>query len=379
MRRWLTGMAAVLVLSAFAAAPGQAASGYADPAFKAQWDQGEAITPNFWGPLATAKDGQQEPYKEGSLGSSEGGPTNPGQGMRLVQYFDKARMELTHPASGLVTNGLLATEIITGQVQVGDNTFQPLAPPNIPVAGDPTNIGPTYASIAANGATLLANAASAPGTPVGIQLSAAGTLGAYNPGSVTFNGVTTKFSDPWAVIAAFDADTQHNVPFGFANYRKKAGVLTIGFAISEAFWTSVKVAGVQTDVLVQAFQRRVLTYTPINPVAFQVEMGNIGQHYYRWRYGAASSPTLPLAPAVSTPPPPATAAPQPTSAATVAPPSSSIPGDIYNCSDFPSQAAAQAYLRQYPSDPSGLDQGGIPGVACESNPAPKDTVPVPRT
>ena len=28
-----------------------------------------------------------------------------------------------------------------------------------------------------------------------------------------------------------------------------------------------------------------LTYTASNPVAFKVEMGNIGQHYFQWRYG----------------------------------------------------------------------------------------------
>jgi hypothetical protein len=29
--------------------------------------------------------------------------------------------------------------------------------------------------------------------------------------------------------------------------------------------------------------------------------------------------------------------------------------DLYNCSDFPNQAAAQAFLRSDPSDPSHLD------------------------
>ena len=39
------------------------------------------------------------------------------------------------------------------------------------------------------------------------------------------------------------------------------------------------------DVLVQPFQRRVLTYSPDNPSGWQVEMGNVGRHYYLWRYG----------------------------------------------------------------------------------------------
>ncbi|MCS7294077.1 MAG: thermonuclease family protein, partial [Dehalococcoidia bacterium] len=36
--------------------------------------------------------------------------------------------------------------------------------------------------------------------------------------------------------------------------------------------------------LVQCFERRCLTYTPDNPPGWQVEAGNVGQHYYRWRY-----------------------------------------------------------------------------------------------
>lgn len=53
-------------------------------------------------------------------------------------------------------------------------------------------------------------------------------------------------------------------------------------------------------------------------------------------------------------------------------------GDAFNCGDFASQADAQAVLRADPSDPNKLDQGGIPGVACESNRLPKDDVPVVR-
>jgi hypothetical protein len=108
MRRWLTTgvIAAVLYIPALTMG---AATGFADPRFQQQWQQGEALTPNFWGPLSIAKEGQQEPYKEAQGGS------------RLVQYFDKGRMELTN---GAVTNGLLATEIVKGQVQIGDATFQ---------------------------------------------------------------------------------------------------------------------------------------------------------------------------------------------------------------------------------------------------------------
>jgi hypothetical protein len=55
-----------------------------------------------------------------------------------------------------------------------------------------------------------------------------------------------------------------------------------------------------------------------------------------------------------------------------------------NCSNFDSQAEAQAELRRNPADPNGLDgpEGadndttGTPGVACENLPGPFDTRPV---
>ena len=58
-----------------------------------------------------------------------------------------------------------------------------------------------------------------------------------------------------------------------------------GLPISEAYWTEVNVAGVAQDVLVQCFERRCLTYTPGNDAGWQVEAGNVGLHYWVWRYG----------------------------------------------------------------------------------------------
>ena len=52
-----------------------------------------------------------------------------------------------------------------------------------------------------------------------------------------------------------------------------------------------------------------------------------------------------------------------------------------NCDDFDSQAEAQDFLREDPSDPEGLDgppgnaSTGIRGVACEDNPPPTDFDP----
>ena len=257
-------------IAAWAVAPASAATNFANPAFQSQWQAGEAITTNFWGPLQLAHDGQNEPYVEGKLADGT-------SGQRLVQYFDKARMELTNPATGTVTSGLLATELITGKLQLGDNTFDTRQPAGVPVAGDPDNIGPTYASIGT--AQLLPGTASTPNATTTRSLSATGAVGTFAAGA----------ADPQANIATYDPDTQHNVPAAFATFRNKVNLLNIGFAISEPFWSNVKVAGTQKDVLVQAFQRRVLTYTPTNPDAFKVEFGNIGIHYYTWRYLAPTS------------------------------------------------------------------------------------------
>ena len=48
--------------------------------------------------------------------------------------------------------------------------------------------------------------------------------------------------------------------------------------------------------LIQLYQRRVLTYIPDYTPEWQVQMGNVGQHYYQWRYTPV--------PATPTPPPP---------------------------------------------------------------------------
>ncbi len=254
---------------------------FASPAFASQWAAGEAITPNFWGPLSTARGGEQEPYVDA-----------PG-GHRLVQYFDKGRMELTNGTvtNGTVTNGLLGTELITGQLQLGDATFARHSPAYIPIAGDPDNAGPTYAALGMRGITLLAPAPARPGLGVNLTVStsgevAVGDLGAGSPALVSYDDVT-----------------HHNVPQPFATFRDKAGILTIGLAICEPFMATVKVAGQQQQVMIQVFERRVLTYTASNPDPFKVEMGNIGQHYYLWRNGpgaaALSIGSLSLSPVIS--------------------------------------------------------------------------------
>ena len=232
-------------------------SAFALAAFQMQWQAGEALAPNFWGPTGTGS--LQEQYAESP------------SGQRIVQYFDKGRMEAA--ADGTVTNGLLANELISGQMQVGNGSFQTRAGARIPIAGDPDNAGPTYAQLGTTAKALFDAAPSHPGYTVTTTLDA---TGATIPGGNFVNAAT--------MIAAYDSTTQHNVPGGFAQYRDQVGLLTIGYAKSEPFLAMVKVGGVPRQVMVQVFERRVLTYTPDNPDPYKVEMGNIGQHYYQWRY-----------------------------------------------------------------------------------------------
>jgi hypothetical protein len=235
--------------------------------FQAQWQSGEKMARNLWGPSMVAP-------KNETYGDAPGG-------YRIVQYFDKGRMELTDPKGGTVTNGLLATELITGKMQMGNDSFQSRAPAAIPIAGDPDSPGPTYATLNGKASELLLPVPAKIGTAIGASISATGDVSEAAPTAKTDVRLAAKAD---TTLSAYDSTTKHNLPAAFAAYRSKVGIGVIGYAKSEPFVATVKVAGVQRQVVVQVFERRVLTYTASNPDAFKVEMGNIGQHYERWRY-----------------------------------------------------------------------------------------------
>ena len=283
LRCLMMGAAALVLLTALIAAPvftrGSAATiPFGSPAFAAQWNSIEPKVPNFWGPAYQSVFPEQ--YHEATNGS------------RLVQYFDKARMEQT-TANGPVTNGLLTVELITGQRQFGDNTFTPYPPATIPVVGDPTNTFPTYASFAAS--VLPAKSPQ--------RGDADGDV--YNPdGTLTVNKQLA--ADRGAAFGSYQSDPggrfAHNIPLAFWSYLSALPISwqsAMGFPLTEAVWVRVTINKTPTWVLVQPFERRVLSYTPTNPPAFQVEMGNIGQHYFQWRY--SSNPGGLAGPATATP------------------------------------------------------------------------------
>jgi hypothetical protein len=234
----------------------------------------------LWGPQPNLE--KVEAYTEGP------------DGLRPVVYFDKARMELTNPAGGYVTNGLLVTEIATGQLQLGDNRFEYRGASELQVAGDSNqqdrnSNAPTYASF-----SVLVNTGpgeDATGQSVQATLAKSGQVG-LNPALAGL-----------AYNRHFAPETGHNIPDVFWDWFAQEGriydwqsdsyrtgrvldwLASVGLPLTEAYWVRTEVGGIEKDVLVQLFQRRVLTFTPDNPAGWQVEMGNVGQHYVAWRYG----------------------------------------------------------------------------------------------
>lgn len=259
--------------------------GFVDPAFERVWARADR-------PIAEQRAARSWLWGPASLMARAENFSDSSSGLRQVEYFDKARMEINNPngdssSSWFVTTGLLVVELVSGQMQVGNSGFVPRAPAAVVVAGDPGDPNaPTYASF--GGVTARA-AGDRTGSLVGETLGRAGQIGDY-----------TGPRRPETQLVYFAKETGHNIPKVFWDYLNTRGmifeggryrqdvlldwVFTLGYPISEPFWTRVKVGGADRDVLVQLYQRRVLTYSPDNPAGWQVEMGNVGRHYYKWRY-----------------------------------------------------------------------------------------------
>ncbi|HEU5086132.1 MAG TPA: hypothetical protein VFT99_01760, partial [Roseiflexaceae bacterium] len=187
-----------------------------------------------------------------------------------------------------VTNGLLPIELMTGRLQTGNSQFETRAPARISAVGDPGQF-PTYAD--------LMPFYKSPGSVNPSDLGKPAT-GFINPdGSITgFNGYA---QDPATILVR--GENNHGVAKAFVDFMNQRGLVwengryirdqvydplfVFGLPVTGAYWVRVNVGGVSRPVLFQVFERRVLTYNPANPPAFRVEMGNVGQHYYQWRYG----------------------------------------------------------------------------------------------
>jgi thermitase len=217
------------------------------------------------------------------------------RGTRLVCYYDKSRMEVTDPHDDrseqwYVTNGLLVMELITGQMQMGDNRFDTRGAAWVNIAGDPNDTnGPTYAAFA----SLLDLPAVGPDQMILSTVDRSGQVGANQ-----------HLAEYDISSGPFISETSHRIAGVFWEYLNSSGPIAngetltdgrlfepwfyaTGYPISEAYWARVKVKNVIQDVLIQCFERRCLTYTPSNPEGWKVEMGNVGLHYRDWRYNTA--------------------------------------------------------------------------------------------
>jgi hypothetical protein len=308
--------ALALILSLAPHGSQAAQSGFADPSFSPIWERTDALVLSgrvarswYWGPGP----GQtlQEPYT-GSI-----------TGTRLVQYFDKARMEVNNPqgdrsSEWFVTTGLLVVDMVSGKQQVGDREFVPRRAAEIAVGGDgyPHDPeAPSYTSfrpVASIGGPGSNRAPNRVGLPVTETINRVGQVG---------NDARLGLF-PGAKLAAYSDVLGHNIPQAMWDFLNLKGpvqqggrvveggtianwIFVMGYPITEAYWSRVRIEGVYYDVLFQMYERRALTYIPAFPRGWQVQMGNVGQHYYRWLYGGPlPTPQVPL-PGPPVPPIPA--------------------------------------------------------------------------
>lgn len=318
----------VLLLSpvlALVSGAGPAQAQQAQPAFAATvfarlWNRTDSLVRSgqvnnrswYWGPGPGVAG--MEPYAQA-----------PG-GIRVVQYFDKARMEINNPGGDptspwYVTTGLLVVDMVSGRQQVGDAQFVTRTPAEIVVAGDANDPrAPTYASF--RGVASLNNnnrAVKRIGAQVTSTINRAGQVGVD----------ASKSQDAGGRIVAYNDIFGHNIPDAIWEFMNQAGtvnadgqltvdrpvlnwIFTIGYPISEPFWARVQAAGKPTDVLIQLFERRALIYIPSYHAPWDVQMANVGTHYYQWLYGKTGGPApistpVPPPPTFVIPPGPATA------------------------------------------------------------------------
>ncbi len=265
--------------------PTSAAAPPASPAFLRTWERTDKPVADLvisrtwmWGPQANSAP-LSEPYAEAPSGS------------RMVQYFDKSRMEDNSYRGSEpwdVTNGLLVTELMTGKMQVGDNDFQVYAPAQVNVGGDADDpTGPTYATMSlvsnapplASGA-IITQTLARDGTVADVQML--GNYGVYASYLVSVPNLDHRVASVFWDFMNSSGTVWENGGLGSDQLFLNPFYAT-GYPLAEAYWANIKVGGTYRYVLMQCFERRCLTYTPDNPTGWKVEAGNVGQHYLQWR------------------------------------------------------------------------------------------------
>lgn len=294
-----------------------AAATYDESAFRRVWERTDGPVANgsvertwFWGPQPfTTID---EAYVEGVGGT------------RRVQYWDKGRMEISNPNDNpnspwYVTSGLLSIEMIGGRIQAGDTRLERRARAEIPIAGDPdpevNPDAPTYADFFGVTTVLLDSRLqpilSDPIGPIAADSAAPPRFGDLVAEGIDANGDVFRRPElaaayPGTRLVYYDGVLSHNIPQVFWDFLQQVGTVQMngeqrqdllmdwlyimGHPASEPYWVTTKIDGVPQDLLVQVYERRILTYNPNNAPQWQVELGNIGRHYYTWRYELTQRP-----------------------------------------------------------------------------------------
>jgi hypothetical protein len=169
----------------------------------------------------------------------------------------------------------------------GGYDFEFRGPARVAALGDPDNF-PTYAD--------LLPFYQSPGAVN------PGDLGKPATGFINTNLTVTGFNDyanDGATILV-RGENNHGVARAFVDFMNQEGLVSengryvrgqvydplfvFGLPVTGAYWVKTKVGGKELPILFQVFERRVLTYNPANPPQWRIEMGNVGQHYYTWRY-----------------------------------------------------------------------------------------------
>lgn len=283
-----------LTLCVSAALFSQTALAMPDPAsvFQQRWQQhdqlvaeGQASRSWTWGPAPITG------VVEQSYQDQAGGEWH----TRNVQYFDKGRMEINDPGGDdsslwYVTSGRLPVDLMLAPTEWDQNSSK-WKDSYITAAGDPGNF-PTYRD--------LQPLYESPGLPRPERLNQPAT-DLLEP-NLQISHFTQYASDPATILR--QGENSHVVPQAFLDFMNQSGPMLrggqrisgqiydplyiFGLPVTPAVWVRARVGGTLTPVLMQVFERRVLTYNPANQAAFRVEMGNVGAHYYNWSSSADS-------------------------------------------------------------------------------------------
>lgn len=254
-----------------------------DPSIQGVWDKtdgpiarGEVSGAWIWGPEPLAA--SIEYYPES--------PTD----YREMVYYDKGRLDLLNPelppgSTWLVSGALLISEMLSGRVQLAETKFvRRELPDDIQLVGDFKQDNPvTYATLAPL-SSVWAPEGESDYEPPRFQNRTGETVtqmltpdGEVIPNAVPESGVT---------VASYDETLAHNIAAPFAEWASEQTLpetYLLGLPITEPYWVEAPVAGEQTRVLIQAFERRFMTYTPENAEGWRTETGNVGLHYREWR------------------------------------------------------------------------------------------------